>query len=71
MRGIQLPTGRSALHTRITPAHAGNTYSAIAQMQDDMDHPRACGEYDEITTAKNALQGSPPRMRGIPACLRR
>ena len=49
---------------RITPAHAGKTFSKSAAAELIADHPRACGE--NIGGKATALKrlGSPPRMRG-------
>ena len=48
----------------ITPAHAGKSRLAAAGMTVNQDHPRACGEKFYPIRTLQALQGSPPRMRG-------
>src|SRR5262249_52949391 len=50
---------------RFTPAHAGNTGRKGAQRTQRSVHPRACGEYPNISIMVAAASGSPPRMRGI------
>ncbi len=52
--------------TRITPAHAGNTFLIINATHNHKDHPRACGEYKSKRVSRDQSRGSPPRMRGIP-----
>ena len=67
--------GKLSLHPlnrhrfRITPAHAGKTPMSISMHLRLPDHPRACGENDNIATVKISKRGSPPRMRGK-HCLR-
>ncbi len=49
---------------RITPAHAGKTFSPPSAFRNKQDHPRACGENGSNTKRQNIVNGSPPRMRG-------
>ena len=64
MRGkLALPIGMS-LQPRITPAHAGKTFSLLFLLVCRADHPRACGENATVKTCWRLSSGSPPRMRG-------
>ena len=67
MRGKPFPLPVPSFASRITPAHAGKTFSLPGSRALPPDHPRACGEnhFSSSSTSKNA--GSPPRMRGKPA----
>ena len=65
MRGILMNMAVVVQRVGITPAHAGNTVSAVWIHGKIRDHPRACGEYIGKRIAVNLQQGSPPRMRGI------
>ena len=62
---------------RITPAHAGKTWYSVLGLFKTADHPRACGENQQLIKDSERGHGSPPRMRGklenqvIVACLRR
>ena len=49
---------------RITPAHAGKTFSIIFATCFNADHPRACGENVNVLAHLAPKLGSPPRMRG-------
>ena len=51
---------------RITPAHAGKTYTCFGCSAEPEDHPRACGENGTGKTTIAKELGSPPRMRGKP-----
>ena len=51
---------------RITPAHAGNTINALNVFILVQDHPRPCGEHEELKEQKAGMRGSPPPMRGTP-----
>ena len=48
----------------ITPAYAGKRPWARPSRRSPRDHPRACGEKDDLFTMLMQRQGSPPRMRG-------
>ena len=52
--------------SRIIPAHAGNSISALRAIALLADHPRACGELTMVTWVKDRQGGSSPRMRGTP-----
>ena len=61
------PAGRSSDgRSRITPARAGKTPSAMRCIASAMDHPRACGENEILIHRRRAAAGSPPRVRGKP-----
>ena len=50
--------------TGITPAHAGKSLPKFSVYPDFQDHPRACGEKNNLRQAFAVQQGSPPRVRG-------
>ena len=56
----------------IIPAYAGNTQLVKKSMMENGDHPRVCGEHDDMPLHCDELTGSSPRMRGtrIQACSR-
>ena len=58
---------RHVLHilTRITPAHAGNTFSMKTCLAFCRDHPRTRGEYERSRLLTGHIPGSPPHTRGI------
>ena len=66
MRGIRDWLAEEIKVNGITPAHAGNTSYIASYIASNRDHPRACGEYSVDTLFLQRIQGSPPRMRGIP-----
>ena len=66
MRGILSFLATTTALVGITPAHAGNTFHVGGNIALDRDHPRACGEYNQVCLANWGIGGSPPRMRGIP-----
>ena len=49
---------------RITPARAGNSWTAPGRIGRSRDHPRACGEQKNEYILRLAKLGSPPRVRG-------
>ena len=65
MRGIPDAPYPLSMASRITPAHAGNTFLLYGFSSSLWDHPRACGEYRGQVHDFGRLLGSPPRMRGI------
>ena len=65
MRGILFEFTHDFGVPGITPAHAGNTVISHICRNPLRDHPRACGEYNQIRLANRGIRGSPPRMRGI------
>ena len=66
MRGKQCKTPAEVWEQRITPAHAGKTYTIGTKGTRKQDHPRACGENAPTLTLFSSMKGSPPRMRGKP-----
>ena len=64
MRGKPQAQRSSLSERRITPAHAGKTQSIKSFHFLSTDHPRACGENAGGFTGADAINGSPPRMRG-------
>ena len=51
-------------HTRIIPAHAGQTAAGESATKPRTDHPRACGANRNQVAGLHSLDGSSPRMRG-------
>ena len=49
---------------RITPADAGKTLPRSISPTLARDHPRGCGENRQMTSGREYIKGSPPRMRG-------
>ena len=64
MRGKVSAVSLLPFFTGITPAHAGKSFRASAGCAGGWDHPRACGEKDDVEEAAQVTAGSPPRMRG-------
>ena len=64
MRGKPLKKAIEGGENRITPAGAGKTGSDMIHARHAADHPRRCGENDEMSTAVAAGKGSPPQVRG-------
>ena len=52
------------LKMRITPADAGKRHQLLDLVKMYKDHPRRCGEKDEILQDFLSSKGSPPQMRG-------
>ena len=48
----------------ITPAYAGKSHLRKPYCELPRDHPRVCGEKDQIQQDAARTPGSPPRMRG-------
>ena len=49
---------------RITPACAGKTRCSRVDEAIHEDHPRVCGENQQVLSLSRVLLGSPPRVRG-------
>ena len=64
MRGKQSVLYHKPNDWRITPAHAGKTFSVLSEIAGEEDHPRACGENLNGFFKCHFHIGSPPRMRG-------
>ena len=64
MRGTVYEDCEGTFGIGITPAHAGNSSSAIFFLFDTWDHPRTCGEQFERSNMSKFTRGSPPHMRG-------
>ena len=64
MRGTDGHAGPKTMATRITPAHAGNSWRTTAGRWQPRDHPRPCGEQAVHRTNAATFIGSPPPMRG-------
>ena len=68
MRGTELVPSASVIVHGITPAHAGNRPSGSVRIKVYEDHPRTCGEQEELSEYTHYQLGSPPHMRGT-VCL--
>ena len=66
MRGTPRIVRSDQTDARIIPAHAGNSCFIRARRRVSADHPRACGELNELVTSSDSSYGSSPRMRGTP-----
>ena len=64
MRGKHTNLVGYIVRERITPAHAGKTFSWLLPSSRHADHPRACGENCSAPLSVIRHLGSPPRMRG-------
>lgn len=64
MRGKVLYFSQNGLETGITPAGAGKSRTKTEIGGKSEDHPRGCGEKDQLYTAMEYDEGSPPRVRG-------
>ena len=64
MRGKASLCSSKYLAPRITPAHAGKRECRSVRSGRSRDHPRACGEKQELPSTGPCGPGSPPRMRG-------
>ena len=64
MRGKEVCKKVNPISTRITPAYAGKSVHLQAAYACREDHPRVCGEKENVKNACRGHLGSPPRMRG-------
>ena len=64
MRGKEELAQTRTMSVRITPAHAGKSYSGRSSSGPRRDHPRACGEKSIEATSQEWGLGSPPHLRG-------
>ena len=64
MRGKACPGSGQGAGQGITPAHAGKSFFSLPACGLSWDHPRACGEKDDLLSCSGFFRGSPPRMRG-------
>ena len=64
MRGTASVRMNDSNISRITPAHAGNSFFLYHYIKFSKDHPRTCGEQLPDLLQKIAWRGSPPHMRG-------
>ena len=67
MRGTVVTRSFACFLVRITPAHAGNSYTAGGKYIGKKDHPRSCGEQIYHLAKEAGVKGSPPLMRGTGA----
>ena len=64
MRGTRSRHARGLPGHGIIPAYAGNTADSFKSVAMMLDHPRVCGEHEDVTTEQIVQTGSSPRMRG-------
>ena len=64
MRGARKRTYRWARKGRIIPADAGSTTCLTVMHDLSWDHPRGCGEHQQVIHLISVITGSSPRMRG-------
>ena len=69
MRGTPRKQAAPSDLLRITPAHAGNTFSSSSVAIISRDHPRTCGEHIDKVLKSVIIWGSPPHMRGTHAII--
>ncbi len=70
MRGTLGVVGQVLDVGRSIPAHAGNTQTGEAWLDDSAVHPRACGEHRYPPPVSIAVSGPSPRMRGTRSVVR-
>ena len=64
VRGKETDAGARIAAIRITPACAGKSSCTQKHQGGIWDHPRVCGEKRYNCLERDALSGSPPRVRG-------
>ena len=64
MRGKGTDKTGSAAFSGITPAYAGKSLKLLLSAFHLQDHPRVCGEKNNLRQAFAVQQESPPRVRG-------
>ena len=64
VRGKQNRCNPPVSRPRITPACAGKTRTCTTTDSSCRDHPRVCGENQDMYDHRQLMQGSPPRVRG-------
>ena len=64
VRGKEAWHERDVTHGGITPARAGKSWLYYKANKYNKDHPRACGEKNNMGFFEKVGQGSPPRVRG-------
>ena len=64
VRGKHCPPARNKGCFGITPAGAGKTAPPQRTRRNAWDHPRRCGENEDLILAQRRVGGSPPQVRG-------
>ena len=64
MRGKELDLRHVKLYHGITPAYAGKSTEWMGLSVPTWDHPRICGEKQDVSPLPAPILGSPPHMRG-------
>ena len=64
VRGKAMRVVQSSRCRRITPACAGKSCTKRLPMRQGKDHPRVCGEKEQMDFNESMNMGSPPRVRG-------
>ena len=65
VRGLLASSSVSASMSRITPACAGTTLKFLIFVPIFRDHPRLCGDYQNVPIVIDFSRGSPPPVRGL------
>ena len=64
MRGKDGAAVKKEIKKRITPAYAGKSSRSQNSRLERRDHPRLCGEKQQMQQLGDLSEGSPPPMRG-------
>ena len=64
VRGAPMPKYGPSLFARIIPARAGSTTTFDQSYTQVRDHPRSCGEHENLTELYDPSEGSSPLVRG-------
>ena len=67
MRGTPERMKQQGYKYGIIPADAGNTLMTSLFDLTAQDHPRGCGEHEQLADRVIRGEGSSPRMRGTPS----
>ena len=64
MRGKGVSATDAKTKAGITPAYAGKSFPQLHKLHRKKDHPRLCGEKNNVLGDVREVSGSPPPMRG-------
>ena len=64
MRGARNAESKGGIGSGIIPADAGSTRPSAGRASHGRDHPRGCGEHEQLADRVMRGEGSSPRMRG-------
>jgi len=65
VRGLYRPPRIEDPPAGSTPARAGIMTASSSASSLKREHPRACGDYDDVVGVYGRVQGAPPRVRGL------